>query len=155
MQQLLDDALSRGARIVNARAEAPSEGTYFAPAVLTDVPSDARVLHEEIFGPLAPIVVFEHEEEAIAAANDTEFGLAAYAFTTNDARRARLIERLDTGMVGINRGLISDAAASFGGVKQSGLGREGGSTGLHEYIELQYLAECRTRHPKPVPTSHA
>jgi succinate-semialdehyde dehydrogenase/glutarate-semialdehyde dehydrogenase len=108
--------------------------------VLAGVPGDARVLKEEIFGPVAPVAAFDSEEAAVAAANDTEFGLVAYVYT-NDLRRAfRVVEGLETGMVGLNQGVVSNPAAPFGGVKQSGFGREGGVEGINEYLEIKYVA---------------
>jgi succinate-semialdehyde dehydrogenase/glutarate-semialdehyde dehydrogenase len=114
-------------------------GTFFTPTVLTGVTQAMRVAREETFGPLAPIFRFETEEEAIAMANATEFGLAAYLFTEDRRRIWRVSEQLETGMVGINTGLISNEVAPFGGVKQSGLGREGSRHGIEDYLELKYL----------------
>jgi succinate-semialdehyde dehydrogenase/glutarate-semialdehyde dehydrogenase len=108
--------------------------------VLSGVPRDARLLREEIFGPVAPITSFRTEEEAIALANDTEFGLVAFAFTRDLSRALRVVESLQTGMVGLNQGMVSNAAAPFGGVKQSGFGREGGHEGIREYLEVKYVA---------------
>jgi succinate-semialdehyde dehydrogenase/glutarate-semialdehyde dehydrogenase len=108
--------------------------------VLKDVPQDARLLKEEIFGPVAPVATFTDEDEAIAAANDTEFGLVAYVFTRDIKRALRVCERLETGMVGLNQGIVSNPAAPFGGVKQSGFGREGGREGIAEYLETKYVA---------------
>jgi succinate-semialdehyde dehydrogenase/glutarate-semialdehyde dehydrogenase len=108
--------------------------------VLTDVPDDARLLREEIFGPVAPVKGFADEDEAIAAANDTEFGLVAYVYTSDLKRALRVCEKLETGMVGLNQGMVSNAAAPFGGIKQSGFGREGGPEGIQEYLEIKYVA---------------
>ena len=108
--------------------------------MLDDVPRDARILNEEIFGPVAPIVRFGDERDAVAAANATEYGLVAYVFTENLDRALRVSDELDTGMVGINQGVVSNAAAPFGGIKQSGLGREGGPEGLEEYLTTKYVA---------------
>jgi succinate-semialdehyde dehydrogenase/glutarate-semialdehyde dehydrogenase len=108
--------------------------------VLIDVPPDATILREEIFGPVAPIVTFTGEDEAVALANDTEYGLVAYLYTGDLARGMRVGRRLEAGMVGLNRGLVSDPAAPFGGVKQSGIGREGGHEGVLDYTESKYLA---------------
>jgi succinate-semialdehyde dehydrogenase/glutarate-semialdehyde dehydrogenase len=108
--------------------------------VLADVPADARILKEEVFGPVAPIAGFDTEEEGVAAANDTEYGLAAYIYTQSLDRALRVAEGVQSGMVGINRGVISDPAAPFGGVKQSGFGREGGSEGIEEYLDIKYIA---------------
>ena len=107
--------------------------------MLTDVPADARLVREEIFGPVAPITTFTTDEEAIAMANDTEYGLVAYAFTQDLARTIRVSEGLEFGMVGINQGIVSNPAAPFGGVKHSGFGREGGSEGIEEYLETKYV----------------
>jgi succinate-semialdehyde dehydrogenase/glutarate-semialdehyde dehydrogenase len=115
-------------------------GYFYSPTVLTHVPATAPVLREEIFGPVAPIVVFEAEGEAVAAANDTEYGLVSYVYTRDLARGLRVAEALDAGMIGLNRGIVSDPAAPFGGTKQSGLGREGGQEGLLEYTESKYVA---------------
>ena len=137
---LVDDARSAGAT-VHLGGEVPQGNGYFYPAtVLGDVPSDARILREEIFGPVATVTTFGTLEEGIAAANDTEFGLAAYGFSENVHTCRRLAEELKAGMVGINRGAISDAAAPFGGIKQSGFGREGGVEGIEEYLDVKYLA---------------
>jgi succinate-semialdehyde dehydrogenase/glutarate-semialdehyde dehydrogenase len=115
-------------------------GFYFDPTVLVDVPTDAEILDEEIFGPVAPIVTFRDEEEAVRLANDTEYGLVSYVHTQDLARGMRVSERLDSGMVGLNRGIVSDPAAPFGGTKQSGIGREGGHDGMLEYLESKYVA---------------
>ena len=114
-------------------------GYFFAPTVLTDVPPDARLVREEIFGPVAPITTFATDDEAIALANDTEYGLVAYAFTQDLSRTLRVSEALETGMVGINQGIVSNPAAPFGGVKHSGFGREGGFEGIEEYLETKYV----------------
>ena len=115
-------------------------GYFYEPTVLADVPDGARVLTEEIFGPVAPVKGFASEEEAIAAANATEFGLVAYVFTRDIKRALRVCEGLETGMIGLNQGLVSNAGAPFGGVKQSGIGREGGNEGIHEFLETKYVA---------------
>ena len=115
-------------------------GWFYRPTVLTDVPLDARLTKEEIFGPVAPISVFDTDDEAVAAANDTEFGLVSYLYTENLGRALRVSEALESGMVGLNTGLVSNPAAPFGGIKQSGLGREGGSVGIDEYLETKYVA---------------
>jgi len=142
VRELVQDALEKGARcVVGGPERIPGvPGHFFPPTVLTDVPDDARLLREEIFGPVAPITTFETEEEAIAAANRTEYGLVAYVFTRDLDRAIRVIERLETGMVGLNQGLVSNAAAPFGGVKQSGFGREGGAEGIDEYLSIKYAA---------------
>ena len=115
-------------------------GWFYPPTVVTDVPPEALILRREIFGPVAPIVVFDTEEEAVALANDTEYGLVAYLYTSDIGRGMRVSEALEVGMIGLNRALVSDPAAPFGGVKQSGLGREGGHDGLMEYLESKYVA---------------
>lgn len=140
VQELVDDAVKAGATIALG-GEAPGGDGYFYPAtVLTDVPANARILKEEVFGPVAPIVGFDTEEEGIEAANNTEFGLASYIYTRGLDRALRVADAIDSGMVGVNRGVISDAAAPFGGVKASGFGREGGSEGIDEYLETKYIA---------------
>jgi succinate-semialdehyde dehydrogenase/glutarate-semialdehyde dehydrogenase len=140
IRALVDDALERGARIA-ARGTVPGSGGHFHPAtVLVDVPDDARILHEEVFGPVAPISTFTDEEEMLTRANATVHGLASYVYSRDVGRALRLAERLEAGMVGVNRGLLSDPAAPFGGVKQSGLGREGGREGIEAFLETQYLA---------------
>lgn len=139
VQTLLDDAVGRGARVLTGGTRLSGDGYFFAPTVLTGVPRAARMSGEEIFGPVAALTPFETEEEVVAAANDTEYGLVAYVFT-NDLRRAlRVAEALETGMVGLNQGIVSNPAAPFGGVKQSGLGREGGSVGIDEFLETKYV----------------
>jgi succinate-semialdehyde dehydrogenase/glutarate-semialdehyde dehydrogenase len=137
---LVEDAVKSGARVVVGGQPVPGPGYFFEPTVLTDVPGEARLLREEIFGPVAPVTTFTTEEEAIEAANQTEFGLVAYVFTADVKRAFRVIEQLETGMVGLNQGIVSNAAAPFGGVKHSGFGREGGSEGIKEYLELKYVA---------------
>lgn len=141
VDELVQDALARGARAVLG-GERPGDGpgSFYPPTVLVDVPRDARILHEEIFGPVAPVVRFEQEEEMLAMVNDTEYGLVGYLYTGDLGRGLRLAERIESGMVGLNRGLVSDPAAPFGGTKQSGLGREGSTEGLLEFMETQYVA---------------
>lgn len=139
MQKLVDQTLKEGADLVTGGEISGDKGYFFKPTVLTNVPADASILREEIFGPVAPIVRFKSEQEAIRLANDTEYGLVSYAFTQDLQRGMRLVNQLDTGMSGINTGLVSNAAAPFGGVKQSGLGREGGFEGLEEYLETRYV----------------
>jgi succinate-semialdehyde dehydrogenase/glutarate-semialdehyde dehydrogenase len=142
VRELVDDAIAKGARcVVGGSERIPSvPGYFYPPTVLADVPDDARMLREEIFGPVAPITTFETDDEALAAANRTEYGLVAYVFTRDLDRAVRVIERLETGMVGLNQGLVSNAAAPFGGVKQSGFGREGGAEGIDEYLSVKYAA---------------
>ncbi len=137
---LVQDAVGRGAKAVVGGHQRDGAGYFFDPTVLTDVPSDATLLKEEIFGPVAPVRGFGDEDEAIAAANDTEFGLVAYVYTNDLKRALRVVERLETGMVGLNQGMVSNAAAPFGGIKQSGFGREGGPEGIEEYLETKYVA---------------
>ncbi|MDQ6751591.1 MAG: NAD-dependent succinate-semialdehyde dehydrogenase, partial [Actinomycetota bacterium] len=138
--ELVDDAVGKGATVVVGGSARQGSGYFYDPTVLGDVPDEARLLREEIFGPVAPIKGFGSEEEAIAAANDTEYGLVAYVYTSNLARAFRVIEALETGMVGLNQGMVSNAAAPFGGVKSSGVGREGGHEGINEYLETKYVA---------------
>ena len=138
--ELVDDAVAKGARVLCGGERVGGPGHFYQPTVLVDVPDDARVLSEEIFGPVAPIRTFTTEEEAVAAANDTPFGLVAYVYTSNLERALRVSERIETGMVGLNQGLVSYAGAPFGGVKHSGIGREGGPEGIEEYLEVKYVA---------------
>ena len=140
VRELVDDAVERGARAVVGGEQPDGRGHFYPPTVLASVPDDARLLAEEIFGPVAPIATFETDDEAIAAANRTELGLVAYVYTRDLDRAIRVIERLETGMVGLNQGLVSNAAAPFGGVKQSGFGREGGIEGIDEYLSTKYAA---------------
>ncbi|WP_300265545.1 NAD-dependent succinate-semialdehyde dehydrogenase [Microbacterium sp.] len=137
--QLVDGAVADGARLALGGRRVDGAGYFYEPTVLADVPADATILGEEIFGPVAPIVVFDTEEEAIEIANSTPFGLVSFAFTSDLNRGLRLAERLDTGMFGLNAGVVSNPAAPFGGVKQSGLGREGGFEGIEEYLETRYV----------------
>ena len=137
---LVDDAVGKGAHVVVGGHSRDGAGYFFDPTVLTDIPEGAELLSEEIFGPVAPVKGFDSEEEAIAAANDTEYGLVAYVFTSDLKRALRVVEGLETGMVGLNQGMVSNAAAPFGGIKQSGFGREGGSEGIEEYLETKYVA---------------
>jgi succinate-semialdehyde dehydrogenase/glutarate-semialdehyde dehydrogenase len=138
--ELVDDARDKGADVVLGGKARDGKGYFYEPTVLNGVSADARLLKEEIFGPVAPVATFSDEDEAIAAANDTEFGLVAYVFTRDVQRALRVCERLDTGMVGLNQGIVSNPAAPFGGVKQSGYGREGGREGIGEYLETKYVA---------------
>ncbi|MES2191034.1 MAG: NAD-dependent succinate-semialdehyde dehydrogenase [Pseudomonadota bacterium] len=140
VSDLVDDAVARGARVLAGGARPERSGYFYMPTVLADVPRDARLLGEEIFGPVAPLVVFDTEAEAIALANDTEYGLVAYVYTKDMARGLRVSEQIESGMVALNRGLVSDPAAPFGGVKQSGLGREGAHEGILEFSEAKYIA---------------
>ena len=138
--ELVDDARARGARALCGGERVGERGHFYAPTVLTDVPDEARLLREEIFGPVAPIRVFTTEQEALTEANATEYGLIAYVFTSDLARGHRVAAALETGMVGLNRGVISATDAPFGGVKWSGYGREGGAEGIEEYMETQYVS---------------
>ena len=136
---LVDDAVEKGATALIGGKPGEGEGYFYSPTVLTNVSRDARVAQEEIFGPVAPILTFSTEAEAIEIANDTEFGLASYVYTETSDRMWRLADGLEFGLMGYNAGVISNAAAPFGGVKQSGMGREGGAEGIAEYTSLQYI----------------
>jgi succinate-semialdehyde dehydrogenase / glutarate-semialdehyde dehydrogenase len=138
--ELVDDAVDRGAKALTGGAAVDRPGYFYEATVLGDVPAGSRLLTEEIFGPVAPIVTFSSEEEAIKAANASEYGLAAYLFTSDLKRALRVSEALETGMIGLNQGIVSNPAAPFGGVKQSGFGREGGPEGIKEYLSTKYLA---------------
>jgi succinate-semialdehyde dehydrogenase/glutarate-semialdehyde dehydrogenase len=137
---LVRDAVLAGATVLVGGSRPAQAGCYYLPTVLTDVQPESALLHEEIFGPVAPIVTFTTEDEAVALANDTEYGLVSYLYTGDLARGLRVSERLESGMIGLNRGLVSDPAAPFGGVKQSGIGREGGHEGVLDYTEPRYVA---------------
>jgi succinate-semialdehyde dehydrogenase/glutarate-semialdehyde dehydrogenase len=137
--ELVDDAVSKGAKVRTGGSKGDGAGYFFQPTVLGDVPSDARLLREEIFGPVAPVATFSTEDEALKAANESEFGLVAYVFTRDFSRALRVVENLEVGMVGLNKGLISNPSAPFGGVKQSGFGREGGFEGIEEYLAPKYV----------------
>ncbi len=137
--ELVADAVDKGATVLTGGAPIDGPGHFYPPTVLTGVGTDARVVTEAIFGPVAPIITFDTDEEGIAKANDTEYGLVAYAFTENLTRAITVAEKLQTGMVGINQGIVSNPAAPFGGVKASGLGREGGAEGIEEYLETKYV----------------
>jgi len=136
---LVTEAVEGGAEAVTGGAAVDGPGYFYQPTVLKNVAEDARILREEIFGPVAPIITFSTEDDAVRLANNTEYGLVAYVFTKDLNRGLRISERLETGMLGLNAGVISNAAAPFGGVKQSGLGREGGSEGIEEYLYTQYV----------------
>ena len=138
--ELVEDAVEKGATCVTGGSKRDGEGYFFEPTVLSGIPDDARVLSEEIFGPVAPIATFSSDEEAIEAANKTEYGLVSYVYTSDLKRALRVCEALETGMIGLNQGMVSNAGAPFGGVKQSGVGREGGNEGIHEYLETKYIA---------------
>jgi succinate-semialdehyde dehydrogenase/glutarate-semialdehyde dehydrogenase len=137
--ELVDDAVEKGATVVTGGQVPDGPGWFYPPTVLTDVPLSAKVSTEEIFGPVAPIFTFTDDDDAIRMANDTEYGLVAYAFTTDYARAVKVYEGLETGMVGMNQGIVSNPAAPFGGVKASGFGREGGAEGIEEYLETKYV----------------
>ncbi|MCE3550072.1 NAD-dependent succinate-semialdehyde dehydrogenase [Pseudonocardia sp. RS11V-5] len=137
---LVGDAVANGAQVKVGGEAVEGPGYFYRPTVLTDVPRDSRLNHEEIFGPVAPISVFDTEDEALAAANATEFGLVNYVFTENLNRALRVSEKVESGMVGLNTGLVSNPAAPFGGIKESGLGREGGTVGIEEFLEVKYVA---------------
>jgi succinate-semialdehyde dehydrogenase/glutarate-semialdehyde dehydrogenase len=140
VSSLVAGALRDGAQLAVGGTIPEGPGFFYPPTVLVDVPADAAILREEVFGPVAPVVVFDTEEDAVRLANDTEYGLVAYVYTRDLQRGLRFSEALEFGMVGLNRPLVSDPAAPFGGVKQSGLGREGGHDGLLEFTESKYIA---------------
>jgi succinate-semialdehyde dehydrogenase/glutarate-semialdehyde dehydrogenase len=135
---LVQDALGKGARLLAGGSAIDGPGTFFEPTVITDVAAGSDILREEIFGPVLAIATFADEDEAVRLANDTDYGLVSYVFTRDLARGHRMIDRLETGMMGLNAGVVSNAAAPFGGVKQSGMGREGGLEGIHEYLSTKY-----------------
>ncbi|UGT66320.1 NAD-dependent succinate-semialdehyde dehydrogenase [Nocardia gipuzkoensis] len=139
VQRLVDDARARGATVLTGGTAQAGPGTFYPATVLADVPDDAELCHTEIFGPVAAIGVFDTEDEAVSRANDTPYGLVSYVFTENLRRGLRVCEALETGMVGLNQGVVSNPAAPFGGVKESGLGREGGLTGIDEFLETKYI----------------
>ena len=139
VQALVEDAVGLGAEVVVGGQPADGPGFFYPPTVLAGVPESARMRHEEIFGPVAPVSSFATEEEAVAAASDTEYGLVAYVYTRDLDRALRVAEALETGMVGLNQGVVSNPAAPFGGVKQSGIGREGGAVGIEEFLETKYI----------------
>ncbi|MGE2735874.1 NAD-dependent succinate-semialdehyde dehydrogenase [Mycolicibacterium vaccae] len=145
VQQLVDDALSRGATAVTGGTMPEGPGYFYPPTVLTNVPADAKLMNEEIFGPVAPVIPFDDEDEMIEVANDTDWGLVGYVFTQDIDRAFDLSERLEVGMVGVNTGIVANPAAPFGGVKQSGLGREGGKVGIDDFLEYKYLTFPRRR----------
>ncbi|QAV70515.1 NAD-dependent succinate-semialdehyde dehydrogenase [Salinibacterium sp. UTAS2018] len=136
--ELVQDAVKRGATLVSGGKRVEGDGSFYEPTIVSHVPADSDILREEIFGPVVSIVEFTDEAEGVRLANDTEYGLVSYVFTESLARGNRMIDDLDTGMMGLNVGVLSNAAAPFGGVKQSGIGREGGSEGIHEYLSTKY-----------------
>ena len=145
VEELVADAVDKGAKPVTGGSRLDGPGYFYAPTVLVNVEPGSRILAEEVFGPVAPIATFETDDEAIAAANDTEFGLVSYAFTESWTRGLKVIEALEAGMIGLNRGLVSNPAAPFGGIKQSGFGREGGPEGISEYLDVKYVSTPRVR----------
>jgi succinate-semialdehyde dehydrogenase/glutarate-semialdehyde dehydrogenase len=140
VEELVVDAMAAGARTLTGGERLPGPGAFYRPTVLVGVPPEARILHEEVFGPVAPVTAFGSEHEAVAAANATDYGLAAYLYTEDLSRALRVAERLQVGMIGLNRGVVSNVAAPFGGVKRSGFGRKGGREGIEEYLETKYVA---------------
>jgi succinate-semialdehyde dehydrogenase / glutarate-semialdehyde dehydrogenase len=138
--ELVEDAVERGADVLLGADRIAGAGYFYEPTVLAHVPEDARLLGEEIFGPVAPVASFATDEQAVAAANRTEYGLVAYVYTRDLERAFRVCEGIETGMIGLNQGVVSNPAAPFGGVKQSGFGREGGFEGIGEYLETKYVA---------------
>ncbi|MBC9226873.1 aldehyde dehydrogenase family protein [Aeromicrobium sp. 636] len=137
--ELVDDAKAQGAKVLTGGEVPDGAGYFYPPTVLTNVPQQARMWQEEIFGPVAPVFTFRDDDEALRMANDTEFGLVAYAFTESYSRAIKVYEGLNTGMVGINQGVVSNPSAPFGGMKSSGFGREGGDEGIEEYLETKYV----------------
>lgn len=140
VQDLVSDATNRGARVLTGGEPGSGPGYFYHPTVLTDVPRDSEMADTEIFGPVAPVTPFETEEEALTLANNTDYGLVSYLYTQDFTRALRVTEQLEAGMVGLNQGIVSNPAAPFGGVKHSGLGREGGRVGIEEFLELKYVA---------------
>jgi succinate-semialdehyde dehydrogenase/glutarate-semialdehyde dehydrogenase len=140
VSELVDDAVGRGGKVLVGGRRGDGAGYFFEPTVIAAVPDEAKILSEEVFGPVAPVTTFRSEEEALARANATEYGLVAYVFTRDLERALRVVEGLDVGMVGLNRGMVSNPAAPFGGVKHSGFGREGGREGIEEYLSTKYVA---------------
>jgi succinate-semialdehyde dehydrogenase/glutarate-semialdehyde dehydrogenase len=138
--EFVSDALAKGAKLECGGTVPNGKGFFYPPTVLSNVPETADCVQDEIFGPVAAIQTFTDQEDVIARANDTEYGLVAYVFSEDMKRAIQVCERLEYGMVGLNRGLVSDPAAPFGGVKQSGLGREGGHEGMLEFMETQYIS---------------
>ena len=137
--ELVEDAVDGGAKVLQGGEAVDGPGWFYSPTVLTEVPARARMFREEIFGPVAPVFTFAEDDEGLAMANDTEYGLVAYAYTQDLGRAIRVAEGLQTGMVGLNQGVVSNPAAPFGGVKASGFGREGGAEGIDEYLEVKYV----------------
>jgi succinate-semialdehyde dehydrogenase/glutarate-semialdehyde dehydrogenase len=140
VEALVNGAVARGARVLTGGRRPDRPGHFYEPTVVVDIPKDNEILHTEIFGPVLTLVPFDEVDEVVAMANDTEFGLAAYVCGRNVGRALSIAERVEAGVVGINRGFISDPAAPFGGFKQSGLGREGSDEGIYEFLETKYIA---------------
>jgi len=140
MVAFVDDATKKGAKIATGGYRPDRKGFFFQPTLLTDVSDDARVLNDEIFGPIAPMQRFSTTDEAITKANDTPYGLISYIYTRDLAKGLAVAEQIESGMIGLNRGVVSDPAAPFGGVKQSGVGREGAHEGMLEFLEKKYIA---------------
>ena len=140
IHRLVTDAVARGAKVLLGGHPLDGPGYFYAPTVLGDVPADALLTGEEIFGPVAPLIRFDDLDNVVAEANRTEYGLVGYIYTADLKRGFHFADRLDAGMIALNRGLVSDPAAPFGGVKQSGLGREGGAHGVREFMEAKYIA---------------
>jgi succinate-semialdehyde dehydrogenase/glutarate-semialdehyde dehydrogenase len=139
VEDLVADAVQHGAKVIAGGKRHALGGTFYAPTILTQVTTEMRIAREEVFGPVAPLFKFETEAEAVALANDTEFGLAAYFYAKDLSRVWRVMEAIQAGMVGVNTGVISTAVAPFGGVKQSGMGREGSHQGIEEYLDTKYV----------------
>jgi len=140
VESLVDDAVGKGAKVLTGGERVGDRGHFYAPTVLSGISDDATLLREEIFGPVAPVKTFRTDDEAVAAANDSDYGLVAYVFTRDLGRALRVSEALEVGMLGLNKGLVSNPAAPFGGVKESGFGREGGREGIEEYLSVKYVA---------------
>jgi succinate-semialdehyde dehydrogenase/glutarate-semialdehyde dehydrogenase len=140
VESLVDDAVAKGAKVTTGGKRGEGQGYFYEPTVLTDVTPDCDLVWEEIFGPVAAIQTFTDEDAMIEQCNRSEYGLASYIYTGDVGRGLRVAGKLETGMVGLNRGIVSDPAAPFGGVKQSGLGREGSKEGVMEYLETQYVS---------------
>ena len=138
--KLVDGAVAGGARVLTGGGAGEGAGYFYKPTVLMDIPDDAEINRAEIFGPVAPVRAFTREDEALAIANAAEVGLAGYIYTKDLTRALRVIDRLEVGMIGVNRGIVSNPAAPFGGVKASGMGREGGKEGIDEYLSVKYAA---------------
>jgi succinate-semialdehyde dehydrogenase/glutarate-semialdehyde dehydrogenase len=139
VDELVRDAVGKGATVLTGGGPVPGRGFFYQPTVLTDVPADSRCLSEEIFGPVAPVCTFTDDADAVAKANGTEYGLVGYIYTNDQNRMIRVAEAMEFGMIGVNTGIVSNPAAPFGGVKQSGFGREGGFEGIDEYLETKYV----------------